>query len=306
MSEQVSSELLGFGNRLSKAVESRQSQIVLGLDPNPAALWPVVGQQLSSNPTRAQVASACRDQCLRLIDAVAENCVAIKPQLACFERFGSDGWRALEDVTNYAQKFGLLVIADGKRGDVPVTAQAYAEALLPSELGYGLSADAVTANPLLGRDSIQPLVDSARESNTGVFLLVRTSNEGAKDLQDLKLESGLPVWHQLAQMADSFSKQDVVEKQVLSDIGAVVGATRPEFIETARELMPRAVFLMPGVGAQGGEVSDLAAAFLPSKAAGLVTASRSIANAYQATSKKPDVAAYDEAERIRSVAWGIS
>ena len=128
--------------------------------------------------------------CLALIDAAAPACVAAKPQLACFERLGAPGWLALEHVCAHARERGLLVLADGKRGDVPVTAKAYAQALVsstPSPFGSvdGLRADAFTANPLLGRDALEPLIEAARAHGAGAFVLVRTSNPGAADLLDV-------------------------------------------------------------------------------------------------------------------------
>src|SRR3954447_3951999 len=131
--------------------------------------------------------------------------MAIKPQLACFERLGAPGWLALEHVCEHARSRGLLVVADGKRGDVPVTAAAYGQALVsstPSPFGpvTGLLADAFTANPLLGRDALQPLIATARATNAGAFVLVRTSNPGAADILDLELATGERLWERLAQL----------------------------------------------------------------------------------------------------------
>src|SRR6185503_14773525 len=138
---------------------------------------------------RVHTAEAVAAHCRAAIVAAGPACVAVKPQLACFERLGAPGWDALASTVAAAQDHGLLVIADGKRGDVPVTAKAYGQALVgetPSPFGAvpGLGADAFTANPLLGRDSLEPLVDAARDAGAGVFVLVRTSNPGAADLQD--------------------------------------------------------------------------------------------------------------------------
>jgi len=221
---------------------------------------------------------AVADHCRRLIDAAGPHCVAVKPQLACFERIrGLD--TVLPDVVAAARRRGLLVLLDAKRGDVPVTATAYAAALAgvtrtPFGEVPGLGADAFTANPLLGQDALAPLLDSG----AGVFLLVRTSNPGAADVQDLELASGGALWEALARLA-ARSGAERVGACGLSDVGAVVGATAPEHLVRARALMPRTIFLLPGVGAQGGRVEDLAPAWAPGRAAGLVTASRSIARA---------------------------
>ena len=232
--------------------------------------------------------------------------MAVKLQLACFERLGAPGWVALAEARDAAREHGLLVLADGKRGDVPVTAAAYAQALVgatPGPFGDvpGFGADAFTANPLLGRDSLEPLVDAAAAAGAGCFLLVNTSNPGASDLQDLDA-GGSPLHERLAQMADAAGAEHVGASG-LSLVGAVVGATRPERLARMRELMPRAIFLLPGVGAQGGDASQLGPAFEPHPAAGLVAASRSIVNAHADRGGDAAVAARDAAEELRALTW---
>lgn len=227
--------------------------------------------------------------------------MAVKPQLACFERLGWPGWRALERVSATAREAGLLVIADGKRGDVPVSARAYGQALtdgLDSPFGRlpGLGADAFTASPLLGVDALEPLVAAAESSGAGMFTLVRTSNPGAADIEDLPAAGG-PVHEHLAGIVDRFADRLAGRQTDLSGAGAVVGATSPGHIARLRELMPRAIFLIPGVGAQGGRPEDLGAAFTPGRAAALVAASRSVASA-------GDPAA--AAEELRRRVWTVS
>jgi orotidine-5'-phosphate decarboxylase len=341
-----------FGDRLTAAVAARESQIVLGIDPDPARLW--AGALARSSEARAELAQAlaaaheragavaAADEHARavadagahepapppltlqpaaleagaavlahglaLIDAAAPACVAAKPQLACFERLGFAGALALEAVCAAARAAGLLVLADGKRGDVPVTAAAYAQALTgstPSPFGAvpGLGADAVTANPLLGRDALEPLVESARANGAGVFVLVRTSNPGAADLMDLELAGGEPLWERLAAIVAALGRPG---RDGLADVGAVTGATAPQHLARMRELMPAAPFLLPGVGAQGGDVAALAPAFAPGRAAGLVTASRSIAAAHETAGGDPAEAARAEAERLREAAWKLA
>jgi orotidine-5'-phosphate decarboxylase len=226
--------------------------------------------------------------------------VAVKPQLACFERLGAPGWAALSAVCDSAREAGLLVVADGKRGDVPVTAAAYAQALVgetatPWGPVRGLGADAFTANPLLGLDALEPLVAAAEASGAGIFALVRTSNPGAADIQDLPAPER-PLHERLAALVDRLADR-LAGQGALSGMGAVVGATEPQHFARLRELMPRAVFLIPGVGAQGGKPELLGGAFEPGRAAGLVAASRGIA-------ADPDPAA--AAERLRAAVWEIS
>jgi orotidine-5'-phosphate decarboxylase len=301
-----------FGDRLAALVEARQSQIVLGLDPDPARLWPdAVAQAPAEGSAARRAAAAVQAHCAALIDAAGPACVAVKPQLACFERLGADGWAALAATVAYARDQGLLVIADGKRGDISVSAAAYAQALVgstPTPFGAvaGLGADAFTANPLLGVDALEPIVDGARAAGAGVFVLVRTSNPGAADIEDLVLADadGATIWERLAAIVTQLGSPPSPVSG-LSHIGAVVGATVPEHVARMRELMPHAPFLLPGIGAQGGRVEDLAPAFAPGRAGGLVSASRSIAAAHEATGAAPGGAARAEAERLREAAWSL-
>ena len=300
-----------FAARLVELVAARESQIVLGLDPDPAKLWPdaVAGAPADGSPAQ-RAAAAVRAHCAALIDAAGPACVAVKPQLACFERLGAAGWAALAATVAHAHDNGLLVIADGKRGDISVSAAAYGQALVGStptpfgEVG-GLGADAFTANPLLGVDALEPLVAAAGTAQAGIFVLVRTSNPGAADIEDLALAGdGGTVWERLAAIVARLGAPSVADGG-LSDIGAVVGATVPEHVARMRELMPHAPFLLPGIGAQGGRVEDLAPAFAPGRAGGLVSASRSIASAHESTGAKPAAAARAEAERLRQSAWSL-
>ncbi|HEX3737497.1 MAG TPA: orotidine-5'-phosphate decarboxylase, partial [Solirubrobacterales bacterium] len=258
-----------------------------------------VGSDGDGSP--AQLAgSAVAAHCAELIELVGPHCVAVKPQLACFERLGPPGWEALAEAREAAREAGLIFLADGKRGDVPVTAAAYAQALVgstPTPWGEveGLGADAFTANPLLGRDALEPLVAACEATGAGMFVLVRTSNAGAADLMDLPAPD-TPLHERLAALVDALSGR-LLGDGGLSGLGAVVGATEPEHIVRLRELMPRSIFLLPGVGAQGGQPELLGAAFAPGPAAALVSSSRGIAGA-------PDPAA--AAEALRKTVWEIS
>jgi orotidine-5'-phosphate decarboxylase len=299
-----------FADRLAELVEARESQIVLGLDPDPVRLWPdALAQAPSDGAPARRAAIAVRAHCAALIDAAGPACIAVKPQLACFERLGADGWAALAATVVHARERGLLVLADAKRGDISVSAAAYAQALVgstPTPFGEvaGLRADAFTANPLLGRDALEPLVEHARAAGAGVFVLVRTSNPGAADVEDLALAGdGGTVWERLARIVAQLGGEP--RPSGLADVGAVVGATAPQHVARMRELMPHAPFLLPGIGAQGGRVEDLAPAFAPGRAGGLVSASRSIASAHESTGAPPAAAARAEAERLRAAAWSL-
>jgi orotidine-5'-phosphate decarboxylase len=242
------------------------------------------------------VAAHCRS----LIELAGPACVAVKPQLACFERLGAPGWAALSEVCEAAQSAGLLVVADGKRGDVPVTAAAYAQALVgetPTPWGpvAGLAADAFTANPLLGVDALEPLVEAAAAAGAGIFVLVRTSNPGAADLQD-QPSPDRPLHERLAELVDDLAER-LLGESGLSGMGAVVGATAPEHIARLRSLMPRSVLLIPGVGAQGGRPELLGAAFTAGRASALIAASRGIAAADDPAGA---------AESLRAAVWDVS
>ncbi|HWI22967.1 MAG TPA: orotidine-5'-phosphate decarboxylase [Baekduia sp.] len=294
-----------FEDRLAELVQAKRSQIVVGLDPDPASLWPAgsgpAGAAVTASfadPTTPAVraAAAVANHCAAVIEAVADEVVAVKLQVACFERLGAPGWRALEETAAAARAAGLLVIADAKRGDIDVSAHAYAQAFLGATLSSygeigGLGADALTVNPYMGADTVAVFAAAARERHAQIFLLVRTSNPGAADIEDLD-SGGAPVWEHAARLVTQLG------------LGAVVGATQPEHVGRMRELMPSAVFLLPGVGAQGGTVAQLAPAFGPAPHLGLVTASRSIVGTGSG-SDDPAVAARLSAAQLRESAWAL-
>ena len=265
-----------------------------------------------------------------MLEAAADQCVAVKPQVACFERLGSFGWDALAEVVRDAAAAGLIVIADAKRGDIDISARAYAQAFFgstPTPFGDvpGLGADALTVNPLLGGDSLAPFIEAARSVGAGLFALVRTSNPGAADLQDRVLADGPTVSEALARLVDDLGRPGVGQAG-LADVGAVTGATAPERLAALREAMPHAVLLLPGIGPQGGSGRDLAPAFAPGPAGGLVSASRAIVYAHERAQDAPGsgagasgsgsgagkrgaadpaAAARDEAARLRELIWGL-
>ncbi len=304
-----------FGDRLAARVVQRRSQLVLGLDPDPLRLWPdaVAVSAGADGQPGDRAAAGVVAHCRALIDAAGPACVGVKPQVACFERLGAPGWVALGAVSAHARAAGLLVIADAKRGDIDVSAAAYGQAFfggLDTPFGRvpGLGADALTVNPLLGADAMRPLLDAARAAGgAGIFALVRTSNPGAADVQGLELPDGGDVSERLAALvAELGGEARAGAPSGLSDVGAVVGATAPERLTRLRELMPRSIFLMPGVGAQGGRVEDLAPAFAPGAAGGLVAVSRAIARAHEQSGGSPADAAREQAERLRAETWALA
>jgi orotidine-5'-phosphate decarboxylase len=274
-----------FSDRLAAAVERKHSQLVVGLDP--------VVEQLP-----AEVDGDLFAFCAGIVDAVAPYAVAVKPQSAFFEAHGAEGVRAFEEVCLYARAAGLLVIADAKRGDIGSTARAYARAFIPL-------ADAVTVNPYLGGDSVEPFLEACRREGAGIFCLVKTSNPGSADVQDVALAEGGKLWEHVARLVCDWG-EGLVGERGLSAVGAVVGATFPREVAEARELLPRSVLLLPGIGAQGGTPADVAAAFANDPAGGLVSASRSVIYANREAGGDWQAAAGAEAERLAREVWSAS
>ena len=292
-----------FADRLGDAVERKRSQLVVGLDPRLDLLpMELRGEAVLG---RASAASAVARFCRGIVDAVGPYVVAVKPQSAFFEALGADGIRALEEICEYARSIGLLVIFDGKRGDVGSTARAYAAAYLEPRDGAPSLADAMTASPYLGLDSVEPLLAACRRHGSGVFLLVRTSNAGATDVQDATLSDGRPLWQHLAMLVHEWG-QPLVGERGMSSVGAVVGATYPRAVSEARKLMPQSPILLPGVGAQGATPADVARAFTSGPASALVTASRSVIFAFRESEEDWRVAAAGEAERLATAVWTAS
>jgi orotidine-5'-phosphate decarboxylase len=296
-------EELNFADRLGQAVERKRSQLVVGLDPRLDLLpMELRGEGVLG---RAAGASAVARFCKGIVDAVGPYVVAVKPQSAFFEALGSDGIRALEEVSDYARSSGLLVLLDAKRGDIGSTARAYASAYLEPRNGQGPVADAMTVSAFLGHDSVEPFLAACRRHGSGVFLLVRTSNSGAADVQDLVLSDGRPLWQYLAALVHEWG-QPLVGERGMSSVGAVVGATYPRAVSEARKLMPQTPMLLPGIGAQGATPADVARAFTSGPASALVTASRSVIFAYRETDEDWRVAAAGEAERLATQVWTAS
>jgi orotidine-5'-phosphate decarboxylase len=292
-----------FADRLADAVERKRSQLVVGLDPR-SDLLPVELKG-EAHLGREETAAACARFCCGLIDAVAPYVVAVKPQSAFFEALGADGVRAFEEVCAYSRAAGLQVIADAKRGDIGSTARAYATAFLESENGREAVADALTVNPYLGRDSIDPYLGACRRHGAGIFCVVKTSNQGGADVQDLVLSDGRPVWQQVAELVREWG-EDLIGEHGLSAVGAVIGATHPRAVGEARRLLPQSILLLPGVGAQGATPADVARAFTSGPASALVNVSRDVIYAFRVSGMDWRTAAAAEASRYAREVWTVS
>jgi orotidine-5'-phosphate decarboxylase len=266
-----------FGDRVAEAVEQTGSTLCVGLDPRIEQLPPELISGL--RPGRAGRARAYERFCAGVIDAVVGEAVAVKPQVAFFEALGGYGITALERVCELAREAGLLVIVDAKRGDIGSTSAAYAEAWLHARDGEQPVADALTVNAYMGGDALEPFL-AACSDGAGLFVLTRTSNPGGADIQEQPLADGRPVWERVAELTAAWGAP-YVGSSGLSSVGAVVGATHPEAVARARDLMPNAILLLPGVGAQGGGTELLAPAFRDHPAGGLVVAARSVIYAWR-------------------------
>jgi orotidine-5'-phosphate decarboxylase len=284
-----------FADRLAEGVDRKRTQIVVGLDPRP---------ELLPLEVRGDVARFCSG----IIDAIAPHAVAVKPQLAFFEALGVEGIAALEELCAYARTAGLLVVLDGKRGDIGSTARAYAAAYLePRGDGERPLGDALTVNPYLGPDSVEPYLAACRRHGTGLFCVVKTSNPGGAEVQDLVLSDGVPVWQHVARLVGEWGA-DLVGERGLSSVGAVIGATHPRAVGEARRLLPQSLLLLPGVGEQGATPADVARAFTSGPASGLVNVSRSVLYAYRHAEADADwrAAAGAAAARLKSEVWAAS
>lgn len=233
-------------------------------------------------PLDPRTASAVEGFFHAFLDRVAGRVAIVKPQIAFFERLGSPGLQALESVVRRARERDVLVLLDAKRGDIGSTARAYAAAYLGADAA--LPADAVTLSPYLGRDTLEPFFEEAVAHGKGLFVLVKTSNPGSGDFQNRQVvgHDGVsrPLFETVAASLADRAAALVGPRYGFSSLGVVVGATYPEESERVRELLPRALFLVPGYGAQGASARDAVRGFVAGsdgrREGGLVSSSRGV------------------------------
>ena len=273
-----------YSTRLNARIRILKTPALVGIDPRwelmPAAIKAVAESKSANRFERDAWAFEAYSK--QLIDIVAPLVPAIKPQIAFFEQLGVPGFRALDAVMRYARQAGLIVIADAKRGDIGSTAEAYADAWLAGEDPNAATwpADALTINPYLGTDSLQPFVDLAHRRRAGLYVLVRTSNPGAAEFQD-RMSDGQQLFETVAQTVQRLSETTRATDHIFGCVGAVVGATWPIQLQQLRRQMPAVPLLIPGYGAQGGTSSDTAGAFYPDGLGALINSSRGINFAWQ-------------------------
>jgi orotidine-5'-phosphate decarboxylase len=258
-----------FADRLIEKIRAKDSRCIVGLDPR-------VDQMPAFVRTSGTYAAITAFHEL-VIDAVADLVPAVKPQLAFFEQYGVAGMQAFENTVRAAKQRGLLVIADGKRNDISSTAEAYANAYLGAG---GFDCDALTVTPYLGRDSLVPFVEACKKHDKGLFVVLKTSNPGSKDFEDQPLQAtGRPLYEKIAGVLNELGGE-LVGDSLYSPIGAVIGATFPEEGRRLRELMPQALILVPGYGAQGGSAKAAAECFNDDGLGAIVNSSRGLTYAF--------------------------
>lgn len=260
-----------FTSRLRARAAAAGSALCLGIDPRPAGS-PLTHPQAFDHDL-VRVAAAVTEHAKAVLDATHEVIACCKPQVAFFEALGLPGLQALADVMAHARTLGLPVILDAKRGDIGSTAEAYARAYLHDG---AFSADALTVNPYLGMDTLEPFIDVAALGGRGLFVLVRTSNPGSATLQGLELTGGDHLYQRLADLLTARSSSLQADEEGYTLLGGVVGATTGAALQELRRRLPSGFLLVPGLGAQGGDPHDVALAFDERGSGAIVNASRAI------------------------------
>jgi orotidine-5'-phosphate decarboxylase len=280
-----------FADRLIGAIEKKGSPICVGIDPILASMPDAVfrgGRDAADGDAQAAI-DAIFDFTTKVLKIVAPHVPCVKFQSAYFEQYHWEGVEAYFNLIQEATELGLIVIGDVKRGDIGSTASAYAAAHLAepamSVVDEIATPDAITVNPMLGIDTLDPFVKTAAEFGKGLFVLVRTSNPGSADLQDVTLADGR-TWSEM--LADRLAKvaDTMIGRRGWSSLGAVVGATQTHTMISLRQRLPKSIFLLPGYGTQGATAEMTKNAFRDGLGA-LVSASRSILYAH----KEPKIAA---------------
>ena len=264
-----------FADRLLAAIEAKGSPVCVGIDPRidrlPAELAPA-----PDAPPDEKVARIA-EFCWQVLQAVAPVVPAVKPQSAYFEAYGAAGVETYRQVVGWAHELGLLVVGDAKRNDIGSTAEAYAAGHLAGDD----RPDAITVNGYFGADGLEPFLQVCADEGKGVFVLVRTSNPSAGQVQDFTGADGKKLYQHVADLVASLgSRDELIGRCGYSAVGAVVGATYPDEARELRQRMPRQVFLVPGYGAQGATADDCAASFKPDGTGAIVNASRSVIYAF--------------------------
>lgn len=275
-----------LSDQLIKRIIEKKSPIVVGLDPRFDNLPSAIKEKyldLYGNTLKA-VSFALIEFNRGIIDAIYDLVPAVKPQVAFYEQYGIEGMIAYKDACDYAKSKGLIVVADVKRGDIGSTSKAYSNAHLGKVNVNGTNisafeADFATINPYLGNDCMAEFIQDIKDYEKGMFVLVKTSNKTSGQLQDLKSGDDT-IYEKVADIVNTWN-DELCGESGYSPIGAVVGATYPEELEILRKRMPKAIFLVPGYGAQGGGAKDVLGAFNKDGLGAIVNNSRGIIFAFE-------------------------
>ncbi|MCL2646279.1 MAG: orotidine-5'-phosphate decarboxylase [Phycisphaerales bacterium] len=288
MPEQNLKMNLNFADRLLAAIDEKKTPLIVGLDPVYENLPPAITghRELNDDQDLEVAVDAILEYCTRLLKVVAPLVPAVKINSAFFEQYYWYGMEAFHALVQEAAAHGLIVINDAKRADIGNTSERYASATL-ADPGFAsmddtVGADAVTVNPYMGSDSLAPFIKTAKEFNKGLFVLVRTSNPGAAEIQDANLSDGNPVYQHVGKLVAKWGAE-MIGVRGYSSIGAVVGATNPGQLAALRWLLPQTLFLVPGYGAQGGTAADIAKAFKADKTGAIINSSRAIIYAHKSS-----------------------
>lgn len=276
-----------FSQKLYRAIIAKKTPLCVGLDPRLEWLPQHILQkyQKKYGAIFAAAAGAIYEFNRSVIETIAELVPVVKMQSAFYEQYGPLGMQALLDSITYAQKKGLLVIVDAKRGDIDSTAQAYANAFLGEVNLFGRSepcydADALTINPFLGEDSLMPFITACQQYGKGIFILVKTSNLGSRDIQD-QVVGDKTISERVAAIVNKHAQKSKQDQYDYSGIGAVVGLQFPAVARQLRSIMPRSFFLVPGYGAQGGKLQNLKYFFNRDGLGAIINSSRKVIFSYR-------------------------
>lgn len=294
-----------FSDALTARIHKLNNPTVVGLDPRLHQIPKFILQNAMETygKTLEGAAEAIVEFNMGIIDAIADIVPAVKLQIAFYECYGFYGVRAYQDTISYAKEKGLLVIGDAKRNDIGSTAEAYAKGHLGKvdvfgQMEVAFDVDALTVTPYLGGDGIKPFVDVCQQEGKGIFVLVRTSNLSADEIQGQVLGDHLMDEH-VAGLVEGWGRE-VIGESGFSAVGAVVGATYPEEARHLRNLMPNQIFLVPGYGAQGGGAEDVRPCFHDNGTGAVVNSSRGIIFAYEKAGQPGE--AFAEAARTAALA----
>ncbi len=303
-------------DRLIEKIVEKQNPTVAGLDPKLSYIPDFIKEEAFAKygKTLEGAAEAILVYNKALIDALCDIVPAVKPQAAYYEMYGWQGVRALTETIAYAKSKGMFVITDGKRNDIGTTMEAYATAHLgvtdvDGTEAAAFGADALTVNGYLGADGIVPVINVSKKMDTGMFVLVKTSNPSSGELQNLELEGSETIYLHMGNLCEEWGKE-LMGKYGYSGVGAVVGATYPQQLTELRKELTHTFFLVPGYGAQGGTAKDIAGAFDSNGLGAIVNSSRGIMCAWQKEDGcKPEdftAAARREAEKMKKLLTDVT